>query len=47
MKAVSIREAIGSAVNARAEGRAICAISRPSSSIMKIFLANPISKYVH
>ena len=35
MNAVSTREAIGSAVRASAAGNAICAISKPSSSILK------------
>lgn len=42
INAVSIREAIGSAVNASAEGRAMFAISRPSSSFLKTFLEIPI-----
>ena len=35
MKAVSTRDAIGSAVNASAAGKAILAISKPSSSNLK------------
>lgn len=36
--AVSIREAAGSATNARSVGSAIWTISRPSSSALKTFL---------
>nr|GMD71476.1 hypothetical protein Iba_chr12eCG16370 [Ipomoea batatas] len=48
MKAVSTREAIGSAVKASAAGRAILAISTPSSSSLKIDLLSPsnlLTKY--
>lgn len=38
MNAVSIKEAIGSAVKASAAGNAICAISRPSLSSLRTFL---------
>lgn len=38
MKAVSIKEAMGSAVNASAAGKAIVAISTPSSSFLKTSL---------
>ena len=38
MNAVSIREAIGSAAMANAAGTAICAISEPSSSSLKMRL---------
>ena len=38
MKAVSIREAIGSAAKARVVGSEICIISRPSSSFLRAFL---------
>lgn len=48
MKAVSTREAIGSAVRASAAGNAIWAISKPSSSILKtnlpIWLRNDVEK---
>lgn len=38
MNAVSIREAIGSAVKARMVGTEICIISTPSSSFLRAFL---------
>lgn len=38
MNAVSTREATGSAAKASAAGKAICAISRPSSSNLKTCL---------
>lgn len=39
-----MRDAIGSAVNARAAGNAICTISRPSSSYLKTSLSKKNSK---
>lgn len=42
MNAVSTREARGSAAKASVAGSAICAISRPNSSFLKIFLPNPL-----
>lgn len=45
MNAVSTRDAIGSAVKARAVGRAILAISKPSSSNLKTDLLRQVETH--
>lgn len=45
MNAVSIKEAIGSAIKASVAGNAIFTISEPSSSFFKTFLEKLLSNY--